>query len=102
MGSTAQRGTVSRHLGAIAALVAGVTALGTLPALAQASGPSGKADAAGVKSDPACASHGAGFARLPGSSTCVKISGSVQVDLYSSDMNSTSRVDALSPGLKSR
>lgn len=103
MGRTATNGRSARRSGAQALLLAGATLLGSLPAAAQATAPGRPANtAAAEKSDPACARYGAGFTRLAGSSTCVKISGSVQTDLYSTDVNSTSRVDALAPGLKSR
>ncbi|MDQ0347041.1 hypothetical protein [Ancylobacter vacuolatus] len=100
MGKTAKDGHCARHPRVPALLLAGVTLLGSLAA-AQATTPA-RPPAAPEKSDPACASYGAGFTRLAGSSTCVKISGSVQTDLYSTDVNSTSRVDALAPGLKSK
>lgn len=101
MGTTGKDGRSVRRSGARAFLVIGATLLASLPAAAQATTP-GRTPAAAEKSDPACASFGAGFTRLTGSSTCVKISGSVQTDLYSTDVNSTSRVDALAPGLKSK
>lgn len=102
MGRTATNGRSARR-SARALLLAGATLLGSLPAAAQATVPDRPANtAAAEKSDPACARYGAGFTRLAGSSTCVKISGSVQTDFYSTDVNSTSRVDALAPGLKSR
>lgn len=103
MGRTATNGRSARR-SVRALLLAGATLLGSLPAAAQTTAPGRPANTAvaAEKSDRACASYGAGFTRLAGSSTCVKISGSVQTDLYSTDVNSTSRVDAFAPGLKSR
>jgi hypothetical protein len=58
--------------------------------------------AAAGKPDPVCASYGAGFARVPGTQTCVKISSSVQTDAYGTDLSGSARVDALAPALKSK
>ncbi|MCK0207005.1 hypothetical protein MWN33_03050 [Starkeya koreensis] len=41
------------------------------------------------KPDPFCASFGPGFARVAGGSTCVKVSGGVQTDLYSTNVSGT-------------
>ncbi|WP_018388670.1 hypothetical protein [Ancylobacter sp. FA202] len=102
MGKTAKDGRSARRSGAHALLLAGATLLGSLPVAAQTAVPGRTPATVAETSDPACAHFGAGFTRLAGSSTCVKISGSVQTDLYSTDVNSTSRVDALAPGLKSK
>ncbi|WP_371348478.1 hypothetical protein [Ancylobacter sp. IITR112] len=88
--------------GAPGLLLAGAALLASLPAAAQPDGPGRTPGGSTEKTDPACAAYGAGFTRLAGSSTCVKISGTVQTDFYSTDVNSTSRVDALAPGLKSK
>lgn len=49
--------------------------------------------------DPMCASFGKDFTRLPGTSTCVKISGNMQVDGYQQSLPTS---DPLAPALKSR
>lgn len=103
MGGKSECGPGSPRLGALAVLLAAATVLGGPGAAAQANEDAGRKPAnADGRSDPACASYGAGFTRLPGSSTCVKISGGVQADLYSTDVNGSTRVDALAPGLKSK
>lgn len=102
MSGTGQRGAHAGHFGAGALLVAGALFLASLPAAAQTSAPGAKPAAPDPKSDPLCASYGAGFTRLAGSSTCVKITGSVQADFYDTKVNSSGRVDALTPGLKSK
>lgn len=80
-------------------VLAAVTLLGSLPAFAQTG--ANPATASG-KPDPVCASYGPGFARLPGSSTCVKISGGVQADIYSTDTSVSASGGALAPALKSK
>ncbi len=102
MGRTGNCGLRAGRVGVGVLVLAGATLLAGLPAGAQGTTPGRKPDATSEKTDPACASYGAGFTRLAGSSTCVKISGSVQTDLYSTDVNSTGRVDALAPGLNSK
>jgi hypothetical protein len=72
--------------------------LATLPAVAQ----NAPQAATTGKPDPVCASYGAGFARVPGTQTCVKISSSVQTDAYGTDLSGSARVDALAPALKSK
>ncbi|WP_428032350.1 hypothetical protein [Ancylobacter sp.] len=102
MSRMAETGRTRLRYSTLALVLAGATTFATLPAAAQATGPGRKPGQADATSDPACASYGAGFTRLAGSSTCVKISGGVQVDVYSTDVNSSSRVNALSPGLQSK
>jgi len=101
MSGTTDRGAHAGHFGAGALLLAGAL-LASLPAAAQTAAPSHKPATPDTKSDPLCASYGAGFTRLAGSSTCVKITGSVQADFYDTNVNSSGRVDALTPGLKSK
>jgi hypothetical protein len=79
-----------------AALLAATSA--SLPAAAQ----NAPQAATTAKPDPVCASYGAGFARVPGTQTCVKISSSVQTDAYGTDLSGSARVDALAPALKSK
>ncbi|GLK71984.1 porin [Ancylobacter dichloromethanicus] len=103
MGEAVERGPMPLRLCMLAVLLAATTTLGSPGAAAQANEDAGRKPAnADGRSDPACASYGAGFTRLPGSSTCVKISGGIQADLYSTDVNGSTRVDALAPGLKSK
>lgn len=70
----------------------------TSPAAAQ----NGPQAATTAKPDPVCASYGAGFTRLAGTQTCVKMSSSVQTDAYGTDVSGSARVDALAPALKSK
>lgn len=91
------RKDVSRAAIALAA----AALLGTSPAFAQTGTSTGTAASGSGKLDPVCASYGPGFARLPGSSTCVKISGGVQADIYSTD-TSVSGSGALTPALRSK
>ncbi|MPT25070.1 MAG: hypothetical protein E2577_20050 [Starkeya sp.] len=102
MSGTGQRGAHAGHFGAGALLLAGAMLLASLPAAAQTAAPGAKPAAPDPKTDPLCASYGAGFVRLAGTSTCVKITGSVQGDFYATDVNSAGRVNALTPGLKSK
>lgn len=51
--------------------------------------------------DPFCASFGKGFTRLAGSSTCVRISGHVQMDGYNQSV-SGGAPGALQPALRSQ
>lgn len=55
-----------------------------------------------AKVDPFCASYGAGFARLSGTSTCVKISGNLQADGYNQSSSGGAGVGALQPALRSQ
>lgn len=55
-----------------------------------------------AKVDPVCASYGAGFTRLSGSSTCVKISGNMQVDGYNQSYSAAGNPSALQPALRSQ
>lgn len=103
MSGTGASGAHAGHFGTAAALlIAGALLFASLPAAAQTAAPGAKPAAPDPKSDPLCASYGAGFVRLAGSSTCVKITGSVQADFYDTSVNSSGRVDALTPGLKSK
>lgn len=82
----------------LAAVPLAATWLAILPASAQNTPQA----ATTGKPDPVCASYGAGFARVPGTQTCVKISSSVQTDAYGTDLSGSARVDALAPALKSK
>lgn len=82
----------ARRLGAAMLLLAGAATLSVTGAAAQTT-PGRAPGSQSGKTDPACASFGPGFARLPGSSTCVKISGGVQTDVYSTDISGTTRVE---------
>lgn len=75
--------TISKAAGV--ALLASLLA-GALPALAQNPPP----PSSPPKPDPFCAAFGPGFARVPGGSTCVKVSGGVQTDLYSNSVSTSS------------
>lgn len=99
MSMTADPGARWRRPAFLAALLAAATAIGGLQAAAQATGPGRKPGQADEKSDPACASYGAGFSLLPGTSTCVKITGGVQADIYSTDVKGST---AIAPALKSK
>ncbi|MDQ0510974.1 porin [Ancylobacter amanitiformis] len=55
-----------------------------------------------AKVDPFCASYGAGFARLSGTSTCVKISGNLQADGHNQSSSGGAGVGALQPALRSQ
>ncbi len=77
------------------ALVAG------LPARAQTGTPA-PAAGADTRPDPICASHGPGFTRVAGTSTCVKITGGVQSDAYATGISGSTRVDPLAPALRSK
>lgn len=83
-------------------VLAAVTLLASLPAFAQTGVSTGASTSGGGNPDPVCASYGPGFARLPGSSTCVKISGGVQADIYSTDTSVSGSGGALAPALKSK
>jgi hypothetical protein len=76
------------------------------PALAGSAGPTpaapAPATAGEAKADPVCASYGAGFARLSGSSTCVKISGNMQMDGYNQSYSGGGNPSALQPALRSQ
>lgn len=91
------KGAAMRRIHARTAMLA-VMLLTALPAAAQ----NGPQAATTAKPDPVCASYGAGFARVPGTQTCVKISSSVQTDAYGTDVSGSARVDALAPALKSK
>lgn len=60
------------------------------------------ANAGEAKPDPVCASYGAGFTRLAGSSTCLKISGDLQVDSYGQSSSGAGNPGALQPALRSK
>lgn len=76
------------------------------PALAGSVSPTTAAPAPATtgeaKADPVCASYGAGFTRLSGSSTCVKISGNMQVDGYNQSTSGGGNPSALQPALRSQ
>ena len=99
------QGAAMRQVHARAAMILAVTLAATL-ATASASLPAaaqnGPQAATTAKPDPLCASYGAGFTRLAGTQTCVKISSSVQTDAYGSDVSGSVRVDPLAPALKSK
>ena len=84
----------------LAATLATALAAG-LPARAQTGTPSPGASA-DARPDPICASHGPGFARVAGTSTCVKITGGVQSDAYATGISGSARVDPLAPALRSK
>ncbi|MBS7543189.1 porin [Ancylobacter oerskovii] len=85
-------------LAAVSLLVAGGLLAG--PALAGSPAPTAATPPATAdRPDPVCASYGKGFTRLAGTSTCVKISGNVQVDGY---RQSSTTGDPLAPALQSR
>ncbi len=74
---------------------------------AEAASAPGKAAAAGASAAPAtdslCASYGAGFVRVPGTSTCMKMSASTQADTYSAGGTSSfSGNSAIAPALRSQ
>lgn len=57
---------------------------------------------AGGKPDSLCASYGAGFARVAGTSTCVKVGGFVQMDGYNQNLGGATNPGALEPALRSQ
>lgn len=81
--------TLSRAAGA--ALLATLLA-GAMPAFAGSPPPANP-----PKPDPVCAAFGPGFARVPGGSTCVKVSGGVQTDLYSTNVSGSRSGAAAAP-----
>lgn len=85
----------------LAATLATALAAG-LPARAQTGTPAPGASADNTRPDPICASHGPGFARVAGTSTCVKITGGVQSDAYATGISGSARVDPLASALRSK
>jgi len=80
-------------LGALALLCAAA------PAFA-ASGTQAPAPADAARPDPMCAAFGKDFVRVAGSSTCIRVSGQVQGDVYQNSSRMTG--DALAPALRSK
>ncbi|MCB4769932.1 porin [Ancylobacter sp. Lp-2] len=86
--------------GLVAASSPGVAGSTKQPAAQAQTSPSpASQSAAEDRPDPVCASFGKGFTRIAGTSTCVKISGNVQVDGYQQSMSAGS---ALAPALSSK
>lgn len=80
------------------------TLLSLLPAAAGATEAAKAAAGAGAKpANNFCAAYGAGFVRVEGSTTCVKVGGYVQSDAASQGMSGSVRTgDALAPALRSK
>ena len=85
--------SVLRLLGALALLCVAA------PAFA-ASGLPTQPQAASDRADPLCAAYGKDFVRVAGSTTCIRMSGQVQGDVYQSSSRATG--DALAPALRSK
>lgn len=95
------KGAAMRKVHMRTAILAAVL-LAATSAISPAAAQNGPQAATTAKPDPVCASYGAGFTRLAGTQTCVKIGSSVQTDAYGTDVSGSARVDALAPALKSK
>ncbi|MBS7539629.1 porin [Ancylobacter lacus] len=72
-------------------------------AATSASAPATPPATAQAPADSLCASYGAGFVRVPGTSTCMKVGASTQADTYSAGGTSTfSGNSAIAPALRSQ
>jgi len=92
------RAMMSRLGGTLLAALLAAPALAGSPSVP----PPAPADADASRPDPLCASFGKGFTRLAGSSTCVKISGNVQMDGYGQSAAGAGMPGALQPALRSQ
>lgn len=89
-----------QRAGLLAALLA-ASALASAPAFAD--GPPRTLGAPDIltRSDPTCSLYGPGYSRVPGSPSCVKVSGYVQTNAVTQS-RSTSYPSATEPALRSR
>jgi len=93
MGTPYAQGTMTL-LGSLA------LACAAMPALAASGAPTPPAQTNETRPDPVCASYGKDFVRVVGTSTCIRVSGQVQGDVYQSSSRITG--DALAPALRTR
>lgn len=98
----------SRAVGLVAALLSLVPAAGALAQGKPAAGPAASSTARAATpdpvdpaNDPLCRSMGKGFQRLPGTQTCVKISGNVQAEGYAQSYDAAPG-SLIAPALRSR